>query len=398
MNEFYKFQKPEARRIFMWHWGKEGAGAKFTMALGSALSGLDGRALHLSAADHSDLALDLARSGSHPYTPVSIFTGDKQTLSGRISAACALLKLPRIGFDFKNALDQFKPDLALCSFQSIWDLAALPVLKHSACPFVLCLHDAEPHPGDRYPLRAKAMAWQVNTSDALIVMSDHVAETAHSLYHYPKERIFKIPHGRFDFSDAENDARFFPEARPFRLLFLGRITEYKGLPLLLEAYRTLLASQRAFTLTIAGSGDLGAAHAMIEHLPNIELVNEWLSDDEIAHYLKNADAVVLPYIEASQSGVAAAAFSAGLPVIATPIGGLKEQIAHGVTGLIAKEVSANAFADTLLELATTPALYEALSHGALTHASTTLDWKNIGITLASALDNIMKMPKRQAVQ
>ncbi|NBU14548.1 MAG: glycosyltransferase, partial [Alphaproteobacteria bacterium] len=365
-------------------------GAKFTMALGSALSGLDGRALHLSAADHSDLALDLARSGSHPYTPVSIFTGDKQTLSGRISAACALLKLPRIGFDFKNALDQFKPDLALCSFQSIWDLAALPVLKHSACPFVLCLHDAEPHPGDRYPLRAKAMAWQVNTSDALIVMSDHV--------HYPKERIFKIPHGRFDFSDAENDARFFPEARPFRLLFLGRITEYKGLPLLLEAYRTLLASQRAFTLTIAGSGDLGAAHAMIEHLPNIELVNEWLSDDEIAHYLKNADAVVLPYIEASQSGVAAAAFSAGLPVIATPIGGLKEQIAHGVTGLIAKEVSANAFADTLLELATTPALYEALSHGALTHASTTLDWKNIGITLASALDNIMKMPKRQAVQ
>ena len=397
MNEFYKFQRPEAQRIFMWHWGKEGAGAKFTMALGAALSGLDGRALHMSAADHSDLALDLARSGSHPYTPVSIFSGDKQKLSGQISATLALLKLPRIGFDFKKALDQFRPDLALCSFQSIWDLAALPVLKRSPKPFVLFLHDAEPHPGDRYPLRAKAMEWQVNTSDALIVMSDHVAKTAHSLYHYPRERIFKIPHGRFDFTDTENHARIFPKTRPFRLLFLGRITEYKGLPLLLEAYRTLLASQRAFSLTIAGSGDLGAARKMIEHLPNIELVNEWLSDDEIALYLKNADAVVLPYIEASQSGVAAAAFSAGLPVIATPIGGLTEQIAHGVTGLIAKEVSVDALADSLFELATTPALYEALSHGALTHASTTLDWKNIGVTLASALDHIMTLPKRRAV-
>ena len=398
MNKFYKLQKPEARRIFMWHWGKEGAGAKFTMALGAALSGLDGRALHMSAADHSDLALDLARSGSHAYTPVSIFTGDKQTLSGKLSAACALLKLPRIGFDFKNALDQFKPDLAICSFQSIWDLATLPVLKHSARPFVLCLHDAEPHPGDRYPLRAKAMEWQVNTSDALIVMSDHVADAAHSLYHYPRERIFKIPHGRFDFTGVENHARIFPEARPFRLLFLGRITEYKGLPLLLEAYRTLLASQRTFSLTIAGSGDLGAARGLIERLPNIELINEWLSDDEIAQCLQNADAIVLPYIEASQSGVAAAAFSAGLPVIATPIGGLTEQIAHGVTGLIAKEVSANALADTLFELATTPALYESLSRGALSHASTTLDWKNIGITLGNTLDHIMRMPKRRAVQ
>ncbi|MEN9753802.1 MAG: hypothetical protein RLZ07_184, partial [Pseudomonadota bacterium] len=385
MNEFYKFQRPEAQRIFMWHWGKEGAGAKFTMALGSALSGLEGRALHMSAAEKSDLALDLQREGSFAFTPVSIFSGDKQKLSGQISATLALLKLPRIGFDFKKALDQFQPDLALCSFQSIWDLAALPVLKRSSKPFVLFLHDAEPHPGDRYPLRAKAMEWQVNTSDALIVMSDHVAEAAHSLYRYPRERIFKIPHGRFDFIGTEYHVRIFSETRPFRLLFLGRITEYKGLPLLLEAYRALMTSPRAFTLTIAGSGDLGMARGMMENLPNIELINEWLSDEEITHYLKNADAVVLPYIEASQSGVAAAAFSAGLPVIATPIGGLKEQIEDGVTGLIAKEVSADALADSLYELATTPALYEALSNGALTHASTALDWKNIGVTLASAL-------------
>jgi len=57
----------------MWHWGKEGAGAKFTMALGSALSALKDRQLLMSAADKSDLALDLQRDGSFPFSPVSIF-------------------------------------------------------------------------------------------------------------------------------------------------------------------------------------------------------------------------------------------------------------------------------------------------------------------------------------
>ena len=386
----------EARRIFMWHWGKEGAGAKFTMALGSALSDLDGRRLHMSAAEKSDLALDLERDGSFPFTPVSIFSGDKQKLSGQLSAALALLKLPRIGFDFKRALDQFQPDLTLCSFQSIWDLAALPVLHRSKKPFVLFLHDAEPHPGDRYPFRTKVLEWQIAASDALVVMSDHVAEAARTLYDYPSDRIFKIPHGRFDFNGVESRARVFSAARPFRLLFLGRIAAYKGLPLLLESYRALTSSSREFSLTIAGSGDLGPVQSKIDDLHNIKIINEWLSDETIAQCLAQADAVVLPYIEASQSGVAAAAFSAGLPVIATPVGGLQEQISHNETGLIAADISAPALTETIHRLANNPALYEALSQGALHHAATALDWKKIGVTLGGALDQVMALPRRRA--
>lgn len=386
----------EARRIFMWHWGKEGAGAKFTMALGSALSNANQRQLHISAADKSDLARDLQADGTYPFSPVSIFTGDKQKLSGQLSAALALLKLPRIGFDFKRALDQFQPDLTLCSFQSIWDLAALPVLQRSKQPFVLFLHDAEPHPGDRYPFRAKVLEWQIAASDALIVMSDHVALAARTLYDYPSDRIFKIPHGRFDFNSAENRARVFPAARPFRLLFLGRIAAYKGLPLLIESFRALTSSSREFTLTIAGSGDLGPVQSEIDELPNIKVINEWLSDETIAHCLAEADAVVLPYIEASQSGVAAAAFSAGLPVIATPVGGLQEQISHNETGLVARDISVPALTDALLHLAQNPELYETLSQGALHHAATALDWTQIGITLGGALDQVMALPRRRA--
>jgi len=394
MMEYNCLPRDRAQRILMWHWGKEGAGAKFTMAMGSALKN-NNRIVHVSAAKQSDLARDLRKQDAIPSTAVSIFNGDKSKLSGKISAALALLKLPRLGFEFKSIRDDFQPDLHLCSFQSIWDLAALPVLKNGRQPYILCLHDAVPHPGDDYPFRSTAIKMQIDATDGLIVLSDHVAEAAREHYNYPKDRIFKIPHGRFDFTDDEIKPRFFPSGRPFHLLFLGRITKYKGLSQLLDAYKSVLTTSHSYKLTIAGSGDLEPFRSHIEQLPDVTVINEWLSDDSIAKHLREADAVILPYQEASQSGVAATAFAAGLPVIATPVGGLTEQIQNRHTGLISQTLSAASLAEAILELSSSSTLYESLSQGALHHATTALSWNKIGITLGDALDRLIVLPRRR---
>lgn len=394
MNRLDYFSPEKAQRVLLWHWGKEGAGAKFTMALGSALANHN-RAVHVSAARESDLARDLHDQTEITSTSVSIFNGDKTKISGKLSAALALLKLPRLGFDFKSIRDEFQPDLHLCSFQSIWDLAALPILKNSRQPYILCLHDAIPHPGDDYPFRSTALRMQIEATDGLIVLSDHVADAVQDHYQYPKERIYKIPHGRFDFAKDKIEPRSFPDGRPFHLLFLGRFAAYKGLPLLLDAFDRLRTSSTSFKLTIAGSGDLGPLAARIDQTPDIDLIHEWLSDETIANCLQAADAVVLPYQEASQSGIAATAFAAGLPVIATPVGGLTEQIEDHYTGLIATAVTASALAETILELSTSKTLYENLSRGALHHAKTALNWTHIGATLCDALDCLIAFPKRR---
>ena len=73
------------------------------------------------------------------------------------------------------------------------------------------------------------------------------------------------------------------------------------------------------------------------------------------------DAVACPHVEASQSGVAAAAFGHRMPVVAMPIGGVAEQVIDGKTGVLARRVSSTALADAIKRLALEPGLYDALS-------------------------------------
>jgi glycosyltransferase involved in cell wall biosynthesis len=80
--------------------------------------------------------------------------------------------------------------------------------------------------------------------------------------------------------------------------------------------------------------------------------------------------MVLPYLEASQSGVIAAAYGAHLPVVATPVGGLTEQVADGRTGLLAKGATAKDIADAIRKLIETPGLYAACRNGVADYAAT----------------------------
>jgi glycosyltransferase involved in cell wall biosynthesis len=59
---------------------------------------------------------------------------------------------------------------------------------------------------------------------------------------------------------------------------------------------------------------------------NVMVENRWAAETELGAVFGWADALILPYHEASQSGVAAAAIAAGRPVIATRVGGLSEQL------------------------------------------------------------------------
>ena len=62
--------------------------------------------------------------------------------------------------------------------------------------------------------------------------------------------------------------------------------------------------------------------------------NEYIPEDRAADYFRRASVIVLPYIEASQSGVIPIACSAGKPVVATTVGGLPEMVENGRTGYL----------------------------------------------------------------
>ena len=75
-----------------------------------------------------------------------------------------------------------------------------------------------------------------------------------------------------------------------------------------------------------GNGPESAALTDLRDLPGVKVENRWVPEDEINPLLNWADIVVLPYREASQSGIAPTALATGRRVIATRVGGLSEQL------------------------------------------------------------------------
>ncbi len=122
-----------------------------------------------------------------------------------------------------------------------------------------------------------------------------------------------------------------------RLLFFGFVRPYKGLKVLLDAMRKL----PDIYLTIAGDFG-GKKEEYKEYLsdPDIEsridIHDGYISDNDVQEYFENCDAVVLPYTDATQSGIAQMAFGFRKPVIATEVGGLPEVVTDSVTGVLVK--------------------------------------------------------------
>lgn len=138
------------------------------------------------------------------------------------------------------------------------------------------------------------------------------------------------------------------------LLFFGYVRRYKGLDLLLDAMAAVLRSDPAIRLVVAGefigseryyrdmAGRLGIAGS-VDFRPG------YVPADEVGQLFAAADAVVLPYRSATQSGVVPLAFGYRVPVIACDAGDLSSQVEHGVSGWIVDRPDAAALAEGILE-------------------------------------------------
>ena len=117
------------------------------------------------------------------------------------------------------------------------------------------------------------------------------------------------------------------------LLFFGRIDKYKGIENLLKAYKKV--SDKALQLVIAGGGQFTEKEKeLIENCNNLTVINRYISDCEMKWLLHHMDAAVLPYIEATQSGIIPLAYLFGKPVIVSNVPGLTQFVENGETGII----------------------------------------------------------------
>ena len=123
-------------------------------------------------------------------------------------------------------------------------------------------------------------------------------------------------------------------------MFFGRIDKYKGIDTLCRAYSALAEDLKAKTgLIIAGKGQLSEEESrLIQSECRITPIIRFITDSEMVWLFQNAVSVIMPYTEASQSGVLPIAYKFGKPVVVSDLQGLTENVLKEKTGYVFRTV------------------------------------------------------------
>jgi glycosyltransferase involved in cell wall biosynthesis len=188
-------------------------------------------------------------------------------------------------------------------------------------PLVLTAHDILPR--ERVAGSRTAQVRLLRRFDAVIVHSAHGRDRLIAEARLAAERVHVIPHGAFthlaELPAAPLPAELAPTDRPVVLDF-GLIRPYKGLEILLEAWRGVAGAD----LWVVGRPRYDIAALARAAPPSVTFVPRFVSDLELAATFRRADLVVLPYRESEQSGVLATALAFAKPILATAVGGFPE--------------------------------------------------------------------------
>jgi glycosyltransferase involved in cell wall biosynthesis len=137
------------------------------------------------------------------------------------------------------------------------------------------------------------------------------------------------------------------------ILFFGFVRRYKGLRYLIEAL-SLVRKKLPAKLLVVGEfwEDERPYREQVKQLGlegAVQLHNTYVPNEQMAVYFSAADVVALPYLEATQSGVAQLAIGFERPMIGTAVGGMADAIQHNRTGLITPPGDSDALAEAILK-------------------------------------------------
>ncbi|WP_428493428.1 glycosyltransferase [Rhodopila sp.] len=242
------------------------------------------------------------------------------------------------------ALLRAKPDVVhiLTGEGYLWAISLVVAARLAGTPVVVTLHDPDPHPGNVFErlnaiVRRPVLAL---TGTVHLLASRHLERAKTMAGH---ARFVVTPHGSLAGQFLRH--RKCGVKREELVLFFGRIQQYKGIDVLLQAMQMLPATTR---LAIAGPGvievrDQQVADALGER---VELHNKYLDDQEVAGLMQRASVVALPYRHVTQSSVPAIAAAFGCRLVATGLGNFVEEIPR-LGGVVVDPGDASALAAAL---------------------------------------------------
>jgi len=240
-------------------------------------------------------------------------------------------------------------------------------------PLVITAHDIlprEPLPGQR---RAQRRLYE--RFDAIVVHSEHGRRRLTGELGLDPRRVHVIPHGVLRPWEGQPEQGLPAELRDAGgrvVLFFGLLRPYKGLELLLEAWRGIEDAE----LWIVGMPRMGIEALRASAPPGVRWLARYVGDGELLALMRRAELLVLPYREIEQSGVAFSGLGAGLPLLLSDVGGFPELAATGAARTFPAG-NAAALHDALRALLDDPAALAAMAARARAIAEQEHSWQEI---------------------
>ena len=298
----------------------------------------------------------------------------------------------------KRTIEIFSPDVL--HVQATNDVASLWTAWRTKIPLVVTIHDVTAHPGDdeksQLPLFQKIVKRllipsAVRRGVQFITHGEILKDSLAKVLEVPKKQIHAIPHGilggptAFGLAAASEDdaAQTSFESTSsspgtLQTLFFGRMEQYKGLHVLRQAIPLVLGKNPAVEFVIAGHGSaLDEEMPALEKLENVTIHQRYLEQKEVEELFQQTNLNLVPYVEASQSGVIAFGFGYGVPAVASNIGALSEAVHHKDNGLLVEANNPQALADAILSAANEDGLLISLQAGVQRWATGPLAWPAI---------------------
>ena len=261
-----------------------------------------------------------------------------------------------------RAIREWEPDLLVMKYWMSWFAPSLGhVARHCGCKAVAVLDNVIPH--EAHLVDKPLTKYFLNGCDGFVTMSDSVTGDLLSLR--KNAPYVLLPHPLYSHfgeklprEEAERKLGLLPGKK--NLLFFGLIRSYKGLDILLEAFREL---GEDYQLIIAGEpyGSFDKYQSIIDAIPGrdrIKVFPVYIRDSEVKTYFSAADVTVLPYRSATQSGISSISYHFEVPMIVTDVGGLKSTIGDRGTGIVAPKADPGTVREEILRYFGDPSIPE----------------------------------------
>ena len=218
------------------------------------------------------------------------------------------------------------------------------LLRAKGIPSSVIVHDTVSHPSNQRTLRQNVVEFlrqrftkkMLRKAENIILLSNHSKKEFDSRHKKRKAKTLVMRLGAHVPAAEPVCPAEMAEEKEEYLLFFGRIDKYKGIEDLCRAYCKISSDiQKKLKLVIAGNGEFSPEEkTFIRENPNIIPINRFVEDGEMLWMMEHTRLVVLPYIEATQSGVLPIAYHYGKPAVIRDLPGLVENAEPGKTALV----------------------------------------------------------------